>query len=143
MSFTYPYPRPAVAADCMIFREKGSSWEVLLIRRGNQPFEGMWALPGGFMEMEETLERTAERELEEETGLQGIPLRQFRTYSGLRRDPRQRTIGVVFYGFADTAASAKAGDDAREAAWFTLDGLPLLAFDHQLILAEARAELLP
>ncbi|MBE0641552.1 MAG: NUDIX hydrolase [Bacteroidales bacterium] len=142
MSYSYSYPRPAVAADCMIFRQMAGGWEVLLIRRGNHPFEGMWALPGGFMEMDETLEHAASRELEEETGLTNIKLRQFRTYSGIDRDPRHRTIGVVFFGFSGPEDAPKAGDDAREAAWFPINQLPPLAFDHELILREALQELL-
>jgi len=137
MSYTYAYPRPAVTADCLIFKSGASGDALLLIRRGKEPYKGMWALPGGFMDMDETLEETAERELEEETGLQGIRMKQFRAFSGLDRDPRQRTIGIVFYGFAPADAVAVAGDDAAEAAWFPLDRLPPLAFDHSLVSREA------
>lgn len=142
MPYTYTYPRPAVTTDCLVFRQSGGRTELLLIQRGQPPFKGMWALPGGFMEMNETLEETAIRELEEETGLSNIDLKQFRAYSGLDRDPRQRTIGIVFYGFADEGATAKAGDDAAEAQWYPVDELPELAFDHPLICKEAIAEIL-
>lgn len=137
MPFTYDYPRPAVTTDCLIFKCSQAGDALLLIRRGRPPYQGMWALPGGFMEMDETLEQTALRELEEETGLKGIRLEQFRAFSGLDRDPRQRTIGIVFYGFADEEAIAKAGDDAADADWFSLEKLPPLAFDHNLVTHEA------
>lgn len=110
---------------------------ILLIRRGNEPFKGQWALPGGFIEMDETLVATAARELKEETGLSVPELTQFRTYGDPGRDPRGRTIAVVFYGFADpTSVKVAGGDDAADARWFQVDQLPALAFDHEKILKE-------
>jgi 8-oxo-dGTP diphosphatase len=94
----------------------------------------MWALPGGFMEMDETLEQTAVRELEEETGLKGIELKQFRTFSQVDRDPRTRIITTVFYGFAGSSDEATGGDDAEEAQWYNIDNLPPLGFDHAYII---------
>ncbi len=151
MSYTYKYPRPMVTVDAVVFREKpGKSGldsksdksgldlksnpdcvEVLLIQRKNYPFEGMWALPGGFVDMDETLEKAAARELEEETGLTGVKLKQLHAFSSLERDPRGRNIGVAFYGFTSPNNSkVEAGDDASDARWFLINQLPELAFDH-------------
>jgi 8-oxo-dGTP diphosphatase len=131
-SYSYEYPRPAVTADILLFDRDRR--RVLLIRRGRPPFEGMWALPGGFMEMNETLEECALRELEEETGISGISLQQFHTFSAVQRDPRHRTVTTVYYGFADSQLIApQAGDDAAAAAWYPLDSLPPLAFDHKTV----------
>jgi 8-oxo-dGTP diphosphatase len=95
----------------------------------------MWALPGGFMEMDETLEETAARELEEETGLRGVSLKQFRTFSQVDRDPRTRVITTVFCGNVLTENSeVRGGDDAEKAGWFPVDDLPLLGFDHRQII---------
>jgi 8-oxo-dGTP diphosphatase len=133
--FTYAYPRPAVSADIAVFRHHEGGWQILLIKRKNEPFRGMWALPGGFMEMDETLEQTAFRELEEETGLKGIVLEQFRTFSQVDRDPRTRIITTVFYGFASPENDeAHGGDDAEEAQWYDVDSLPPLGFDHRTII---------
>lgn len=94
------------------------------------------------MDMDETLETTAVRELEEETGLKGVSLHQFRAYSSLNRDPRQRTVAVVFYGFSNGSAEVRGGDDAKAAAWFSIQSLPDLAFDHGRIVSEAIEELI-
>jgi 8-oxo-dGTP diphosphatase len=131
--YTYPYPRPAVTVDAILVSPQHS---VLLIERGRDPFKGKWALPGGFIEMDEELETACRRELEEETGLRVGGLKQFRAYGGVNRDPRHRTISVLFYAFADAELVAKAGDDAAKAQWFPLDQLPELAFDHRQILEE-------
>ncbi len=136
MAYTYKYPRPAVTVDILIFRKKENKWELLLIQRKHEPFAGKWALPGGFMDMDETLEEAAVRELKEETGLQGIPLEQLKAYSALNRDPRHRTVSVAFTGIMTNGQLLKAGDDAREAAWFPVDNLPGLAFDHDRIIAD-------
>ncbi len=133
MSFTYKYPRPALTVDAIVFR-KTPDLQVLLIQRLNEPFKEMWAFPGGFVDMDETVEVAVERELEEETALTGIVLKQFQTFSAIDRDPRHRTVSVVFYGFANEKAIPKAGDDAKNVRWFGLDNLPKLAFDHQEIL---------
>lgn len=143
MPFTYEYPRPAVTVDAAVFRETDPGWQILLIRRGKDPFKGMWALPGGFLDMEETLEEAVARELEEETGLSGIILEQLHTFSAIHRDPRHRTISTVFIGTVDTVNSvARVGDDADAAHWFGLNELPPLAFDHAEIVAKAKERLL-
>jgi len=137
--FTYQYPRPAVTVDAVLISPRNS---VLLIERGKEPFKGKWALPGGFIEMDEELETACRRELEEETGLRVGELKQFRAYGGVNRDPRHRTISVLFYAFTDDELLACAGDDAAKAQWFLLKQLPELAFDHRQILDEFKAEIL-
>ncbi|MGC8865038.1 MAG: NUDIX domain-containing protein [Bacteroidales bacterium] len=134
MSYTYKYPRPCVTVDIALFRPAQAEYEILLIQRLHPPFEGYWALPGGFIEMNETLLASALRELEEETGIHDIELTQFRTYGDPGRDPRCRTITIVYYGFVEENTTAHAGDDANNASWFRLNQLPQLAFDHQSIL---------
>lgn len=137
MGYCYEYPRPSVSADIAVFRKRGNELQVLLIKRGNEPFKGMWALPGGFMEMDETLEETAARELEEETGLAGIRLEQFHTFSQVDRDPRTRIVTTVYYGFTNKENDrAKGGDDADEACWFSTDHLPQMGFDHEMIIRQ-------
>ena len=131
MSYTYDYPRPMVTVDAAVFRKTERGMEVLLIKRGNYPYEGMWALPGGFVDMEETLEEAVVRELQEETGLSGIQLKQLHAFSEIHRDPRGRNISINFYGIADSKnTDVKGGDDAADARWFPVDQLPELAFDH-------------
>ncbi|MFN8207850.1 MAG: NUDIX hydrolase [Bacteroidales bacterium] len=131
MKHCYDYPRPAVTADCLIFRQQKTIWEVLLIERLHEPFKGCWAFPGGFINMDETIEDAAARELFEETGLQHVRLEQFRTFSKPDRDPRGRTISVVFTGIITSDDIViKAGDDAASAKWFPLSAIPTLAFDH-------------
>ncbi|HOV32122.1 MAG TPA: NUDIX hydrolase [Candidatus Hydrogenedens sp.] len=133
--YIYEYPRPAVTVDAVVFRRNGNDWEALLIKRFNAPFEGYWALPGGFVEEEETLERAVERELFEETLLSGVRLCQLKAFSNPHRDPRGRTITVAFVGILEKPeANIQANDDAREVKWFSLDGLPELAFDHSEII---------
>ena len=131
MSYVYDYPRPCVTVDAVVFRKRDGIRETLLIRRKNYPFEGQWAFPGGFIDMEETLEEAVVRELEEETGLKGVKLEQLKAFSAVNRDPRHRTIGIAFFGFADGKGSeVSGGDDAAEARWFPIDDMPPLAFDH-------------
>ena len=137
--FTYSYPRPAVTVDAILISKQNS---VLLIERSREPFKGKWALPGGFIEMEEELETACRRELEEETGLKVGALKQFKAFGSVNRDPRHRTISVLFYALTDDELAASAGDDAANAQWFPLDQLPELAFDHQQILEEFDAEIL-
>ena len=137
MSFTYNYPRPCVTTDCLIFRKIGDIWHVLLIERGNEPFKGCWALPGGFLEMEEDLDTCAARELQEETGLTGIELHQLYAFGAPNRDPRHRTISVAYWGIDNSEQQAVGSDDAAEAQWFALEKLPSLAFDHEKILQKA------
>jgi len=135
MPYTYDYPRPAVTTDCIIFRHK-DPLEILLIARKHEPFLGMWALPGGFVEIDEDLEEGAIRELREETNLIDVKLEQFRTYGKPGRDPRGRTISVVYYGFIRNDEKATAGDDAAKVQWFGINNLPPLAFDHAEILSD-------
>lgn len=135
MTYCYDYPRPAVTADIIILKKVDDKQSVLLIERKHPPFEGMWALPGGFLDMNETLEETAVRELREETGITGIHLEQFHTFSKVNRDPRHRTITTVFIGIAgDETVPPEDGDDAAKAEWFSLDNLPPLAFDHGMVM---------
>ncbi|MCF8267796.1 MAG: NUDIX hydrolase [Ignavibacteriales bacterium] len=131
MPYTYDYPRPAVTIDACVFRRNKGVLEVLLIQRKHYPFEGMWALPGGFLDMEETLEEGVHRELEEETNLSGIKLKQLHAFSTPGRDPRGRTVTITFYGeVAFERSAVKGGDDASDAQWFSVGTLPRLAFDH-------------
>lgn len=139
MSYIYQYPRPAVTTDAILIANRKS---VLLIERGREPFRGTWALPGGFVDMDESLENACRRELEEETGLQIAELKQFKAYGAVDRDPRHRTISVVFYAFLENEPQPEAGDDAAKAKWFPIDKLPELAFDHRLILEEFQTEVL-
>lgn len=132
--YTYNYPRPAVTTDCILVRK--NTKEVLLIKRKHNPFQGKWALPGGFVEIDEDLIEGAQRELFEETGIIDVDLKQFKTYGKPGRDPRGRTISVVYYAYINEEATIKAGDDASEVAWFNLNLLPPLGFDHELILSE-------
>ncbi len=132
-TYTYDYPRPMVTVDAAILSMREGKRHVLLIRRGRPPFEGSWALPGGFVEMDEPLEAAAARELAEETGLTGFALRQLHTFGDPGRDPRGRSISVVYWGEAPPDAVAIGGDDAAEAGWFPMDALPPLAFDHEKI----------
>ena len=129
--YCYKYPRPALTADCLIFGKDPSGLKILLIQRKNEPFQGLWALPGGFMDMDETIEECACRELKEETGLEVSELQQLHTFSAPGRDPRGRTVSVVFVGIVERRGfQPQAGDDAALARWFAADQLPRLAFDH-------------
>lgn len=132
--YCYDFPRPALTADCILFRRKGSDLELLLIQRAFEPFKGNWALPGGFVDMDETTYEAAVRELAEETGIQCKELKQLYTFSELGRDPRGKTVSVVYYAFMNANIEANAGDDAAEANWFSINNLPDLAFDHLKII---------
>lgn len=137
--YTYRHPRPMVTTDVVVFRSNDGVPEVLLIQRANEPFAGRWAFPGGFVDENEDLEAAAHRELAEETGLEGLTLFQFQAVGTPGRDPRGHTISIVFAATCPKAQSAVAGaDDAAAAAWFSLDSLPELAFDHADILARMR-----
>lgn len=132
-TYTYDYPRPMVTVDAAVLSTREGKRHMLLIRRARPPFAGMWALPGGFVEIDESLETAVARELAEETGLTGIALRQLRTFGDPNRDPRGRSISVVYWGEAGPDAVVTGGDDAAEAGWFPMDALPPLAFDHEKI----------
>jgi 8-oxo-dGTP diphosphatase len=137
---TYEHARPALTVDIAVFRGRAGERDVLLVRRGEEPFLGSWALPGGFVEEGETPESAALRELQEETGLDPSgDLEQVGTYGDPGRDPRGWTVSVVYtttLGYDDIGAIV-GGSDAAEAKWYPVDGLPHLAFDHDRILADA------
>lgn len=132
--FCYDHPRPAVSVDIVVLRRDAS--EVLLIRRKNEPFAGLWALPGGFVDPDETLEQAAKRELEEETGIRA-KVEQLAAFSDPDRDPRGRTISVAFVARVAASRAVSAGDDAADAAWYPTSRLPRLAFDHRKIIRKA------
>lgn len=134
--YTYRYPHPAVTTDCVIFTFHEDQLKVLLIRRGIEPFKGQWALPGGFMRIDESAEECAHRELREETGVTGCPIKQFHTFSRPDRDPRERVLTIAFYALVKWQ-EAKGADDAEFADWIPLDKLPDLAFDHAEIIQGA------
>ena len=135
-AYCYDYPRPAMTADIAVLRLDEVP-EILLILRLDPPFKDLWALPGGFMEMEETLEETARRELMEETGIRAGELIRFDTYDKPDRDPRGRTITQVFVMIWKTDMGIpKAGSDASAFHWFGLHQLPELAFDHKKIVSD-------
>lgn len=136
LKYCYQYPHPAVTADCVIFSYDGNDIKVLLIQRGNDPYKGKWAFPGGFMNIDETAEECAIRELKEETGLKDVVLEQFFTFTNINRDPRERVISIAFMGIAKSS-EIKGNDDAIDARWFSLNKIPDLAFDHDLILKKA------
>ena len=136
MEYTYKYPRPAVTADCVVMTKEANP-HVLLIERGFDPFKGCWAFPGGFMNMDETAEQCAIRELEEETGLKVSSIHQIGAYSKVDRDPRGRTITVAYLATIEALAKVRGQDDAARAEWFPIDALPPLAFDHDDIMKDA------
>ena len=141
--YTYEYPRPAVATDIAVLALEGEALSVLLVRRGEDPFKDAWALPGGFLKPEETTEQCAQRELAEETGVEGARMFLCGVFSQPKRDPRNRVISVAYVGLVNRAAvAARGGSDAAEARWWPLQALPPLAFDHAEILAEAIEEAL-
>ena len=136
MAYTYKYPRPAVTADCIVITREAEP-KVLLIQRGGEPFKGAWAFPGGFIDMDETTEQCAIRELEEETGLRVSDIKQIGAYSKVDRDPRGRTITVAYLTIIDKPIAVTGQDDAANAEWWPVDALPPLAFDHDEIMADA------
>ena len=138
MPYAYKYPHPAVTVDCAVFGLDDDNLKVLLIQRDIDPFEGKWALPGGFVQIDEPLEEAALRELKEETGLSKIFLEQLYTFGKPDRDPRERVISVAFFALVNIRSHRiKAATDARSASWFEVKNIPALAFDHQEILATA------
>ena len=137
--YQYEYPRPSVTVDCVIFGlTEASDLRVLLIQRKDPPFAGTWALPGGFVDMDEDLDTAARRELEEETGIHDVYIEQLYTFGQPQRDPRGRVISIAYYALVNLEAHPiAAGSDADQAAWFSIETLPKLAFDHAEILAKA------
>lgn len=141
-TYSYRYPRPALTSDIVLFGYDGWQLHILLIERGLEPFKGLWALPGGFMRIDETIEECARRELREETAVSGAYLRQFGVFSDVHRDPRGRVVTVAFLALVSKSDyQLAAGDDASKAEWFVHDELPPLAFDHNKIIAEAMKHL--
>ena len=136
MTYTYKYPRPAVTADCVVITKEAEP-KVLLIQRGIDPYKGCWAFPGGFMNMDETTEQCAIRELEEETVLRVSDVHQIGAYSKVDRDPRGRTITVAYLAIIEEPLAVRGQDDAAKAEWFPLSALPELAFDHAEIMQDA------
>ena len=146
MAYTYKYPRPSVTADCIVITKEAEP-KVLLIERGDEPFKGCWAFPGGFMNMDETTEQCAIRELEEETGLKVSEVHQIGAYSKVDRDPRGRTVTVAYLAIVDEPITVNGQDDAAKAQWFPLTAFldkpsgkaerPELAFDHDEIMRDA------
>jgi 8-oxo-dGTP diphosphatase len=142
MTYTYQYPRPALTVDCVVFGYDAEELKVLLIQRDLEPFAGKWALSGGFVHIDETLEDAARRELQEETGVTDLYLEQLYTFGAVDRDPRERVVSVAYYALVDLFGHRlTAASDARNAAWFTVDDTPPLAFDHEHILAMAHQRL--
>ena len=134
--YTYPFPRPSVTTDCVIFGYDGKDLKVLLVRRGIPTFKGMWALPGGYLQMDENAIDGAKRELFEETGLTDAFIQQFRTFAEVERDPRGRVITIAHFALV-RITEVRGGDDAAQAMWFCLKDVTQLAFDHDTILGEA------
>ncbi len=141
--YVYEWPRPMVTVDAVVFALNEGEVSVLLIQRGNEPFKGLWALPGGFIEIDEELDDAVARELAEETGIRGIQLEQIHTFGTVGRDPRGRQISVVYMGIiTGNKESVRSGDDASKAQWFELDKVPeTLAFDHREIISFAARKL--
>jgi 8-oxo-dGTP diphosphatase len=134
----YAYPRAALTVDCVVFGFDDGELKALLIQRGLEPFKGRWALPGGFVRVDETLEAAARRELAEEAGLKDVFLEQLYTFGAVARDPRERVVSVAYYSLVKLSAhAAQAATDAADAQWFPLSQVPKLAFDHADILAAA------
>src|SRR6266581_3026515 len=138
MAFSYKYPRAALTVDCVVFGFDEGELKVLLIERALAPFKGRWALPGGFVRVEETLDEAARRELIEETGLTNVFLEQLYTFGAVDRDPRERVVSVAHYALVKLSEhNAKAATDAANACWFPVSKVPKLAFDHAEILSMA------
>lgn len=142
MAHTYDFARPAITVDCVVFGFDDGDLKVLLIQRELAPYRGKWALPGGFVHVDETLDEAARRELEEETGITRLYLEQLYTFGDLERDPRERVITVAYYALVKLSDHRiRAASDATRAAWFGVDDLPHLAFDHANIIDVALTRL--
>lgn len=136
--FEYKYARPALTVDCVVFGLDKDELKILLIERAQEPFKGSWAIPGGFVDMDETPEEAAVRELQEETGLENIYMEQLYTFGGVNRDPRERVVSVAHYALVNIEGKdIQAASDAKNVAWFSLNDTPKLAFDHEEILQVA------
>ena len=142
-TFSYRYPHPAVTTDVVVFTIRAQRLHLLLIRRANPPFKGQWALPGGFLDIDEDIDACAARELAEETGLSDLFLEQLYTFGAPNRDPRERVISVAYYALvsSDRIAEPVASSDAAAVAWYPFDDLPGMAFDHADIIAKAHQRL--
>ena len=142
MPYSYEYPRPALTVDCVVFGLDDEDLKVLLIERGQPPFAECWALPGGFVRLDETLEQAARRELREETAIDNVYLEQLYTFGAIDRDPRERVVTVAYYALVNLREHRiEAASDAKSAAWFAVDDTPRLAFDHDRILQVAQERL--
>jgi len=142
MAFSYEYPRAALTVDCVVFGLDEGELKILLIQRGLAPFKGKWALPGGFVRVEETIAEAARRELAEETGLENVFLEQLFTFGTVDRDPRERVVSVAYYALVKLSEHPPTGaSDASDAAWYSMDKIPALAFDHSEIIATALTRL--
>lgn len=140
--YSYEYPHPAVTVDIVIFTIRDARLKLLLIRRAGEPYRGKWALPGGFIHLDEALDASARRELEEETGVSGVYLEQLYTFGAPQRDPRERVITVAYYALIPSdKLQLRAATDADAVGWFGMDELPQLAFDHTDIIAMAHERL--
>ncbi len=139
MPFTYTYARAALTVDCVVFGYDTEDLKVLLIQRDSAPFEGRWALPGGFVDVDEPLAGAARRELREETGVERVYLEQLYTFGDdVHRDPRERVVSVAYYALVKLSDHrVQAATDARSAAWFPVSDTPSLAFDHDAVLETA------
>ena len=142
MTYAYEYPRAALTVDCVVFGLDENDLKVLLIQRKLVPFQHAWALPGGFVRVDETLDQAAQRELQEEAGVTEVYLEQLYTFGDLDRDPRERIVTVAYYALAKLSDHRiRAATDAMGVGWFSLDDLPKLAFDHVEIVTRAHERL--
>jgi len=140
--YQYEYPHPAVTTDIVIFTIRDKQLKLLQIMRGGDPYKGKWALPGGFVQLDEDLESGARRELSEETGISGVYLEQLYTFGSVDRDPRERVITVAYYALIPSdKIELRAATDAEAVGWFSMDELPKLAFDHKKIVDMAHERL--
>ena len=136
--YCYDYPRPSVTVDIVLLTDVLPHPQVLLIRRKNPPYKNLWALPGGFLEMDESLQESAHRELLEETSISNVHLTQIGAFGDPDRDPRGRVITIAYLGIVKSEQQeAVAGSDASDVAWFSTVDLPQLAFDHKEIIIKA------
>lgn len=139
MPYTYKFPRPALTVDCVVFGlDEDDLLKIMLIERNLPPFEGQWALPGGCVRVEESLEEAARRKLREETGIENVFLEQLYTFGEVERDPRDRVVTVAYYALVNLwEYPIEAATDASDARWFPVSQLPRLAFDCDKVLQVA------